>query len=38
MQVDKKRAGGSVRFALPVRVGEVRVGIEIGDLRLEMSE
>ena len=38
MKVDKKRAGGSVRFALPVRVGEVRVGIEIGDLRLEMSE
>ncbi len=38
MQVDKKRAGGSVRFALPIRVGEVRVGIEIGDLRLEMSE
>jgi len=38
MQVDKKRAGGSVRFALPVRVGEVRVGIEIGDLALEMSE
>jgi shikimate kinase / 3-dehydroquinate synthase len=38
MKVDKKRAGGSVRFALPVRVGEVRVGIEIGDFSLEMSE
>jgi 3-dehydroquinate synthetase len=29
MQVDKKRAGGKVRFALPVRVGEVRVGVEV---------
>lgn len=28
MQVDKKRLAGSVRFALPIRIGEVRVGIE----------
>ncbi|HEY5571615.1 MAG TPA: 3-dehydroquinate synthase [Anaerolineales bacterium] len=32
MQVDKKRAGGKVRFALPVRVGEVRVGVEVEHL------
>lgn len=32
MQVDKKRAGGKVRFALPVKIGEVRVGMEIDDL------
>jgi shikimate kinase/3-dehydroquinate synthase len=37
IKVDKKRAGGSVRFALPIKVGEVRVGIEIGDLTLEMN-
>ena len=34
MQVDKKKAGGKVKFALPVRVGDVRVGVEVGDLRL----
>jgi 3-dehydroquinate synthetase len=28
MQADKKRLGGSVRFALPVRIGQVRVGVE----------
>lgn len=32
MQVDKKRAAGSLRFALPAAVGEVRTGIEIKDL------
>ena len=32
MQVDKKRSRGRVRFALPVRIGEVRTGIEIDDL------
>ncbi len=31
MQVDKKKAGGQVKFALPVRVGEVRVGVELGE-------
>ncbi len=30
MRVDKKKAGGTVRFALPVRVGEVRVGVSVG--------
>jgi 3-dehydroquinate synthetase len=30
---DKKRASGKVRFALPVRIGEARVGIEFEDWR-----
>jgi shikimate kinase / 3-dehydroquinate synthase len=29
MQLDKKRAAGRIRFALPVRVGEVRTGVEV---------
>ncbi|MGE5224669.1 MAG: 3-dehydroquinate synthase [Omnitrophica WOR_2 bacterium] len=29
LSVDKKRAGGKVRFALPVRIGEVRAGVEV---------
>jgi shikimate kinase/3-dehydroquinate synthase len=33
MSHDKKRAGGSPRFALPVRIGEARVGIEIDESR-----
>jgi 3-dehydroquinate synthase len=33
MQVDKKRSRRAVRFALPLRIGEVRVGVEIPDLR-----
>jgi shikimate kinase/3-dehydroquinate synthase len=33
MQLDKKRAGSQVRFALPVRVGEVKVGVEVDDER-----
>jgi shikimate kinase / 3-dehydroquinate synthase len=37
MRVDKKRAGGVVRFALPVRLGEVKVGIEVGDMRYLFS-
>jgi 3-dehydroquinate synthase len=32
MKVDKKKAAGLVRFALPVKIGEVRVGVEIEDL------
>ncbi len=31
MQMDKKRAAGQVRFALPERIGAVRVGIEVTD-------
>ena len=34
MQVDKKRARGRVRFALPRRVGEVKSGVEVEDLNL----
>jgi 3-dehydroquinate synthase len=33
MEMDKKRAGSKVRFALPVRVGEVKVGVEVDDER-----
>lgn len=32
MKVDKKKAAGVVRFALPVKVGEVKVGVEIENL------
>ncbi len=33
MELDKKRAGRKVRFALPVRVGEVKLGVEVDDER-----
>jgi 3-dehydroquinate synthetase len=29
MRLDKKRAKGSLRFSLPIRMGEVKAGIEI---------
>ena len=29
IQLDKKRAGGTVRFALPIRIGEVRTGVTV---------
>jgi 3-dehydroquinate synthetase len=32
MWVDKKKASGIVRFALPVTIGEVRTGVEVEDL------
>jgi 3-dehydroquinate synthetase len=32
MSVDKKKAAGVVRFALPVKIGEVKIGVEVGDL------
>jgi 3-dehydroquinate synthase len=35
MRVDKKRRAGSLRFALPVRVGEVRPGVEVSGSWLE---
>jgi len=38
MQHDKKRAGGIVRFALPARVGEVRVGVIIEDWQKQVLE
>jgi shikimate kinase / 3-dehydroquinate synthase len=34
MRVDKKKAGGVVKFALPVRIGEVRVGMAVSDLEI----
>ncbi len=33
MTRDKKKAGGVIKFALPVAIGDVRVGIEIEDWR-----
>lgn len=35
IQLDKKRDGGIVRFALPVRIGEVRTGIAVEPALLE---
>jgi shikimate kinase/3-dehydroquinate synthase len=32
---DKKRAGGTVGFVLPVKIGEVRWGVDVGELSLE---
>ena len=32
MRVDKKKADGVVKFALPVKIGEVKVGVEVKDL------
>jgi len=38
MRVDKKKALGIVRFALPVVIGEVRTGVEVEDLNLVFAE
>ena len=38
MKMDKKKTNRSVRFSLPVRIGEVKVGIEINDLQLVLEE
>ena len=35
---DKKRAGGKVRFVLPVRIGEARWGVEVEELSAIMIE
>ncbi|MFZ5818868.1 MAG: 3-dehydroquinate synthase [Chloroflexota bacterium] len=32
MRLDKKKAAGVIRFALPVMIGEVKVGVEVKDL------
>ncbi len=32
MRFDKKKESGRIRFALPIKIGEVRVGVEINDL------
>lgn len=34
MKLDKKKAAGVVHFALPVKIGEVKVGVEVKDLNL----
>ncbi len=38
MQVDKKRSGGVVRFALPVQIGEVRPGVAVEGLSQILRE
>jgi hypothetical protein len=38
MRVDKKRTQGVTRFVLPKEIGEVIVGVEVGDWRLEIGE
>lgn len=35
MSLDKKKAGGKVRFALPADIGDVRVGVTVDDALLE---
>jgi 3-dehydroquinate synthetase len=37
MKVDKKKESGVVRFALPVKIGEVKVGVEVNDLQSVFS-
>jgi shikimate kinase/3-dehydroquinate synthase len=34
MRSDKKRVGGKLRFSLPIRVGEVRTGIEVDEAEI----
>ncbi|HNX35455.1 MAG TPA: 3-dehydroquinate synthase [Kiritimatiellia bacterium] len=34
MALDKKKAGGKVRFALPAAIGDVRVGVDVKDALL----
>ena len=36
MRVDKKKSAGQVRFAFPVRIGEVRIGVSIPNLDMIM--
>jgi 3-dehydroquinate synthetase len=38
MKVDKKKSNGIIRFALPVRIGEVKAGIEVEDLASVLKE
>ncbi|MBL7162806.1 MAG: 3-dehydroquinate synthase [Anaerolineales bacterium] len=38
MQRDKKKADGIVRFALPVKVGDMRVGVEVEDWKAVISK
>ena len=34
MKVDKKKAANVVRFALPVKIGEVKLGVEVENLEM----
>ncbi len=38
MKKDKKKSAGVVRFALPVQIGEVKVGIEVDNLNLVLED
>ncbi len=38
MRVDKKKSEGVIRFVLPVRIGEVRVGVAVEDLEDALEE
>jgi 3-dehydroquinate synthetase len=38
MKMDKKKFEGIVRFALPVEIGEVKVGIEVENLASVLEE
>jgi 3-dehydroquinate synthetase len=38
MKVDKKKSGGIVRFALTVKIGEVKVGVEVDNLESVIEE
>ena len=38
MQTDKKKSAGIIRFALPVKIGEVKVGVEIKNLEEKMRD
>ena len=38
MQMDKKKAKGVVKFALPVKLGEVKVGVVIENLEKLLKE
>jgi 3-dehydroquinate synthetase len=37
MQHDKKKSSGKIKFALPVRIGEVKPGVVIDNLELIQS-
>ena len=38
MRMDKKKSNGVVRFALPVEIGKVRIGVEVHDLESVFEE
>jgi 3-dehydroquinate synthetase len=38
MQYDKKMSSGVIHFALPVKIGEVQVGVEVENLDLAFEE